>query len=331
MVDPHARRSWSTARSRPSIHRSACSAAPYPPRSRAAEQAAARPDWDRQPVRESDPPAVEQQRRRARVLAAALHAAAAAGPPVPADPFAKLNVSAPSRKKSRFSGNSTLNRVRFTSCWSSSTCAKSVLTVKSATSVCRMPHFTSNPDVAVGLVGMTGGFATCVGQHRTERVRLDVDVLALSAGTSRPVNVAATDIFDMAGRPHEASTGVEVRDLVLVDDPPAEIHAPDVAAFSRKRNERNGNRISSVHPCSNVAGLHVPHAVPVVVRPLVGDRPVEHPAERIHGKPVAVAPIVEAVERHAEVIVVVEVVRVAPHFGGDALVRRSGSHSRADT
>ena len=40
---------------------------------------------------------------------------------------AKLKTSCPSRKKSRFSGNSTLKRVRFTCASSSSTCAKSVL------------------------------------------------------------------------------------------------------------------------------------------------------------------------------------------------------------
>ena len=51
-------------------------------------------------------------------------------PPPPGGRFEtppKAKMPCPSRKKSRFSGNSTLKRVRLACCSSSSTCAKSVL------------------------------------------------------------------------------------------------------------------------------------------------------------------------------------------------------------
>ena len=150
--------------------------APWPG---APEQAASGQDRDVEAVVQADAPAVEEQRRRARVLAAALHAAAAPVPPLPVEPLPKLKVSAPSRKKSRFSGKSRLNRVRLTCCSSSSTCAKSVLTVMSAMSVCWMPHFRSKPMFAVGIVEVGDGRAL-VGRHRAERVRLQVDVPELA-------------------------------------------------------------------------------------------------------------------------------------------------------
>ncbi len=57
----------------------------------------------------------------------------------------KLKTPWPSRKNSRFSGKKRLKRVRLT-CWSSaSTCAKSVLTVKSAVSPRVTPYFASKP------------------------------------------------------------------------------------------------------------------------------------------------------------------------------------------
>jgi hypothetical protein len=55
-----------------------------------------------------------------------------------------------SRKKSRFSGKNRLNRVRLTCCSSASTCAKSVLIVRSATSPCVTAYFTSRPASASG-------------------------------------------------------------------------------------------------------------------------------------------------------------------------------------
>ena len=50
-----------------------------------------------------------------------------------------------SRKNGRFSGKNRSNRVRLTCSSSASTCAKSVLTVKSAVRFGRTPHFTSMP------------------------------------------------------------------------------------------------------------------------------------------------------------------------------------------
>ncbi len=60
-------------------------------------------------------------------------------------PRAKSKMPRPSRKNSRFSGKNRLNRVRFTCCSSTSTCAKSVLTVKSAVRFWVTPYFRSTP------------------------------------------------------------------------------------------------------------------------------------------------------------------------------------------
>ena len=62
----------------------------------------------------------------------------------------KENVPWFSRKKSRFSGKNRLNRVRLICCSSASTCAKSVLTVRSATSPWVTAYFTSRPASASG-------------------------------------------------------------------------------------------------------------------------------------------------------------------------------------
>ena len=59
------------------------------------------------------------------------------------------NVAAFSRKKLRFSGKNRSKRVRFTCSSSASTWEKSVLTVKSVVTFGVMPHFTSNPAVAL--------------------------------------------------------------------------------------------------------------------------------------------------------------------------------------
>ena len=71
---------------------------------------------------------------------------------------ANANVPAPSRKKSRFSGKNRLKRVRFTCCSSTSTCAKSVLTVRSAVRFWVMPYFTSPPTLKSPSL-LTGGDA----------------------------------------------------------------------------------------------------------------------------------------------------------------------------
>jgi hypothetical protein len=55
------------------------------------------------------------------------------------------NVPEFSRKKSRFSGKKRLNRVRFTCCWSASTCAKSVRNVASSVNDGVKLNFASAP------------------------------------------------------------------------------------------------------------------------------------------------------------------------------------------
>ena len=69
---------------------------------------------------------------------------------------ANANVPRPSRKKSRFSGKNRSKRVRLTCCSSTSTCEKSVLTVRSAVRLCVMPNFRSPPMRRVGSLDSTG-------------------------------------------------------------------------------------------------------------------------------------------------------------------------------
>ena len=66
---------------------------------------------------------------------------AVATPPKPKMPWF-------SRKNSRFSGKNRLKRVRLICCSSTSTCAKSGLTVKSAVTPCVTPSLTSSPPAA---------------------------------------------------------------------------------------------------------------------------------------------------------------------------------------
>ena len=60
----------------------------------------------------------------------------------------KSKMPRPSWKNSRFSGNTRGNRVRFTCCSSTSTCAKSVFNVKSAVMFGVIPYRTSRPRLA---------------------------------------------------------------------------------------------------------------------------------------------------------------------------------------
>ena len=70
-----------------------------------------------------------------------------AEPPKPPKPATRPKSKMPwlSRKNSRFSGKNRLNRVRLICCSSTSTCAKSVLKVKSAVRFSVRPYFTSTP------------------------------------------------------------------------------------------------------------------------------------------------------------------------------------------
>src|SRR5205085_4083272 len=68
----------------------------------------------------------------------------------------KVNSPWFSRKKSRFSGKNRLKRVRFTCCSSASTCAKSVLYVRSAVMFCVMLYFASTPKSPLGSLASFG-------------------------------------------------------------------------------------------------------------------------------------------------------------------------------
>ena len=71
------------------------------------------------------------------------------------------------------------------------------------------------------------------------------------AGTSMPVTVAATDIFDIAGLPQAACTGARY-DTSFLSMTRRRKFIPQTWPFSLNRNERNGNLISTVHPFANV-------------------------------------------------------------------------------
>ena len=102
----------------------------------------------------------------------------------------------PSRKKSRFSGKNRLKRVRFTCCSSTSTCAKSVLSVKSAVRFCVTPYFASTPS-ARRVVRRRGGVAVLSVASREMRVRLQLEVAAAAtAPRGRPAS-PADDTFRM--------------------------------------------------------------------------------------------------------------------------------------
>ena len=144
-----------------------------------AGDAAADVDRDHAAGVEADAPAVEQRRRavdRARVAAAAEAGAAASR----RRRAPKSKMPRPSRKKSRFSGNCRLKRVRFSCCSSTSTCAKSVFTVTSAVRFAVMPYFASSPTSASDVVRHRRR-PQSVGRHPGDAVRLQLDVLARPA------------------------------------------------------------------------------------------------------------------------------------------------------
>ncbi len=97
-----------------------------------------------------------------------------------------------SRKNSRFSGKKRLKRVRLTCCWSASTCAKSVLTVRSAVRFCVTPYFRSMPASAVrssrsaGVAPFRAPVAVAIAYGLISRF-LD------PAGTVRPTTCAARE------------------------------------------------------------------------------------------------------------------------------------------
>ena len=104
---------------------------------------------------------------------------------------AKANVPAPSRKKSRFSGKNRLKRVRFTCCSSTSTWAKSVLTVRSAVKFWVRPYLKSPPTRPSK--SRSDGGTTVRSVERPLRAYGFSSMVRLPTGASRPVRVPADD------------------------------------------------------------------------------------------------------------------------------------------
>src|ERR1044072_8886395 len=107
----------------------------------------------------------------------------------------KLNMPWPSRKKSRFSGNCRLKRVRLTCCRSSSTCAKSVFTVASAIRLRVRPYLKSNP--AFGETRLEKGVAAARACRARAR-RREVPVVGVGARHLRQERLLVLPLDDAA-------------------------------------------------------------------------------------------------------------------------------------
>ena len=243
---------------------------------------------------------------------------------------ANANVPRPSRKKSRFSGKNRSKRVRLTCCSSTSTCEKSVLTVRSAVRLCVMPNFRSPPMRPVGSLDTQRRHGP-IGGHARERVRLQFQVAAARGHLQAFEGARRRDLEDAAEGGERARHRGEVRPLVLPSDDPPEVDPPRLVSPGLIAQRLERNRHLDGPSAVEAPGLHVPHGVPVVVgRALIGDLPVGEPADRVGVEDVAVALVVEGVEEHREVVVLPQLRRVAPHLVGDAPLRVRFAAPRRD-
>ena len=243
-------------------------------------------------------------------------------PPPPVLLRPKSNVPRLSRKKSRFSGNCSWKRVRFSCCSSTSTCAKSVRTVRSAVRLAVMPYFRSPPQPAPTSL-FTGGRTIRSAGVVGGQVRLHLDVRA------RRRQVEADERGRLRNAKHAVRSAIrrrqrrQVRPFVLAPDRAAQLNAPHLVLTRHVAHRLERNRHLGGPAAVEAAGVHVPHRIPVGVRiALVGDQLIGEAAERIGVEVVAVAAIVKRVEQHAEHVVLAQLVGVAPQLVGDPLARR---------
>ena len=115
----------------------------------------------------------------------------------PAPPNEKR--SCPSKKNCRFSGKYIPNRVRFIIASSTSTCAKSVLYVKSATNPLVSPYFKSKPPVRVNSLSIAG--LTVVSDFKSAIPYGLNSRLIERRGASTPTSVAEDENFQIPTRP----------------------------------------------------------------------------------------------------------------------------------
>ena len=111
-----------------------------------------------------------------------------------------------------------------------------------------MPHFKSKPRSPFG--SLKKGIVARLSVASEPRAYGLRSMLRSSPGTWSPASVAAADMRDIAGRPHDASTG-ERNDISFFQLTLRRMLRPQIVPPSRKRNERNGKRSSTVHPSSN--------------------------------------------------------------------------------
>ena len=105
---------------------------------------------------------------------------------------------------------------------------------------------------------------------------------------------------------------------------------PHIRARLLKPDRSEGDAELDRPAAVEVGRPRFPDGVPVGVGVLVGDLRVGHPALRVGEEHVAVAAVVERVDHHREMIVVIEVGRVAAHVAHHAPRRIALPQPRAD-
>ena len=169
------------------------------------------------------------------------------GRPTGTPPNAKM--PCPSRKKSRFSGMNRLKRVRLTWASSSSTCAKSVFTVRSAVSFAPTRAFASRPTFSDGSPSTAGS--------ASRSVMCEPSTYGFASkrpgrpSTSRPTSVAASDARPRPRRPADAGMRVRYEYSATAWTLRRKLIPHVCARPSGNRSDAKGIAISTVHPRSS--------------------------------------------------------------------------------
>src|SRR5262245_50654120 len=171
-------------------------------------------------------------------------------PPTPAPPCPISKTPRPVRKNSRFSGKNRLNRVRLICCSSTSTCAKSVLYVRSAVRLAVTPYFASTP-ASASRSPFTAGVARRSVVSREIPYGL-ISTFLPAGGRSSPVSVAAAETRKKPGAPPlESGRGVRYEYSFLRRIERRIWRPHDWFVPARYRSDLKGIAISTVQPPSN--------------------------------------------------------------------------------
>ena len=152
--------------------------------------------------------------------------------------------------------------MRLTCASSSSTCAKSVLYVRSATTCGVMPHFASRPKLPSRAL-RTAGVAVVLVSIEPSAYGL-TSMLRPPFGVWIPVMTAALDTLVNPRRPHARGTPLR-NDVSFFQRTMRRIFTPHVSAPLAKRMERNGILISTVQPPSKSCAFEVQRAFQLVL------------------------------------------------------------------